>query len=54
MAYALETRDRVSVSVAVPPARSSWLSVLVAVVTYFWAHRGGRKCSPNCRCQDYI
>ena len=53
MAYAVEARDRVSVSVAVEPARSSWLRLLVAVVTYFLGSPGRPPVQP-CRCQDYI
>jgi hypothetical protein len=28
---------------------------LVVVFTWFsWAHRGGRKCGPDCHCHDYV
>ena len=47
MAYAVEARDRVSVSVAVEPARSSWLRVLVAVVTLLLGSPGRPQVQPE-------
>jgi hypothetical protein len=39
----------------------SWFRDLLLAVRYLltmarvlWAHRGGRRCGPNCRCRDHF
>jgi hypothetical protein len=42
------------------PKRVDWLSQwehvrgLIALCAFAWLHRGGRKCGPNCHCEDYV
>ena len=30
------------------------IAFVVVVGAYAWLHRGGRKCGPNCHCEDYF
>jgi hypothetical protein len=57
MAY-VENLTRVQPVVDVEPRQStpatSWLHFLWVVARLSWQHRGGRKCSPNCKCSDYL
>lgn len=31
-----------------------YLRFIAVSLRLAWRHRGGRKCGPNCHCEDYI
>jgi hypothetical protein len=64
MAYAETKQAVVETKLAIRSAANAaayWLgylceriSGLAGLARFIWQHRGGRKCSPHCRCDDYL